>query len=445
MASGRWNRRHFVGAAGAVAAGFGATGMGTSEAVAAPHSAAAKRPPRRAQGEPVRLQFAHMNSWNPPWAADLDAMVADWNAANPGVQVDVIKWTWDTYFATMTAAIGAEQAPDVMNIGWGEVVQIGRLHLLDLAPMLTDEDRAGFSEASFRSCTFEDAVYGLPVFEQMNQVLYYRDDFAQEAGVSFEGETLDWAGLIDAAKKLTSEGRFGLGANGMGRGIVEVFAPFQYQNDSPMVARDGDGWVSTFDTEESTEAARYFIDLWTTEQVINPNSLGKGYTDLVTDLGLGTIGMFHGVTQNYFAVGEQFPDLKDVVKIAPPQTNRSTATIGGAFSMSVFKTSEHPEEAVDFVKFATSADSMAKYWLPKGQVLSSRPEVPSPGMPDDIAERMREYQSVQQVFPFTAKWETMREGVLAPRLALMASGQAGFDEGWADIQEEAAAELVDAE
>jgi len=386
-----------------------------------------------------------MNSWNAAWAADIDAMVADWNAANPGVQVDVVKWTWDTYFATMTAAIGADQAPDVMNIGWGEVVQIGRLHLLDLAPFLSAEDKAGFFETSFRSCTFGDAIYGLPVFEQINQVLYYRDDFAQEAGVTFDGETLDWEGLVEAAQKLTTNGRFGLGANGMGRGIVEVFAPFQYQNNSPMVAREGDAWVSTFDTEESTQAARYFIDLWTQHKVINPNSLGKTYTDAVNDLGLGSVAMFHGVTQNYFAVGEQFPDLKDVIKIAPPQTNRTTATIGGAFSMSVFKTTDHPEEAVDFIKFATSPDSLAKYWLPKGQILSPRPEVPSPGMPDEIAARMRQYQDVQQVFPFTTKWETIREGVLAPRLAQMAGGQRSFDEGWAEIQEQAVRELAGAE
>ena len=392
---------------------------------------------RRAQGDPVKLKFAHMNSWNAEWAADLDTMVADWNAANPDIQVEVIKWTWDTYFATMTAAIGADEAPDVMNIGWGEVVLIGRQHLLDLTGLVSDETLGTFSESSFRSCRYGDELYGLPVFEQMNQVLYYRDDFAQEAGVTFEGDTLSWEGMVEAATAMQTDGRSGLGVSGKGRGIVEPFAPIQYQNESRMVVHEGDSWVPTFDSEESRLAGQYFVDLWTTDGVVNANNLEKGYTELVNDLGLGTTAMFHGVTQNYFALVQTYPDLADVIKIAPPQTNAVTSTIGGAFSMSVFKYSENPEAAVQFVEWATGADALANYWLPKGQVLSPNPSVPSPGMPDDIAARMAEYQAVQDVFPFATQWETVRERVLSPRLAQLVSGQGDFDSTWSDIQSEA--------
>lgn len=390
----------------------------------------------RAQGDSVKLKFAHMNSWNAEWAADLDTMVSDWNAANPDIQVEVIKWTWDTYFATMTASIGAGESPDVMNVGWGEVVEIGRPHFLDLATMISDDVKNAFYETSFRSCTYENQIFGLPAFEQMNQVLYYRSDFAEEAGVTFEGDTLAWEGLVDAATKMTNDERYGLGASAKGRGIVEPFAPFQYQNGSPMVEHQGDAWVSTFDSPAATEAGKYFIDLWTGSKVINPNNLGKGYTELVNDLGLGTVGMFHGITQNYFALVQQYPELADKIKIAPPQTRTATATIGGAFSMSIFKYTKAPDQALKFIEYATGKDAMEKYWLPKGQVLSPRQDVPSPGMPDDIAAMMREYQDVQAVFPFATQWETVREKVLSPRLAQLAAGQGDFDSGWKDIHEQ---------
>src|SRR5689334_16382873 len=147
------NRRRLLVQGGGVAAGAVLLSRANRAAAAPAHAAAPAV--IRAQGDSVKLKFAHMNSWNAEWDADLDTMVSDWNAANADIQVEVIKWTWDTYFATMTAAIGADEAPDVMNVGWGEVVELGRPHFLDLTPMLTDEIKAGFNPSSFTSCTYE--------------------------------------------------------------------------------------------------------------------------------------------------------------------------------------------------------------------------------------------------------------------------------------------------
>ncbi|MDQ3411737.1 MAG: extracellular solute-binding protein, partial [Chloroflexota bacterium] len=120
MTSPSINRRRLFALGGLAAAGVALD----QTALAAP-SVPPARSRSRHQNGPITLRFAHMNSWNAEWAAELDTMVARWNEENPDVQVEVIKWTWETYFATMTAAIGAGEAPDIMNVGWGEVVQFG--------------------------------------------------------------------------------------------------------------------------------------------------------------------------------------------------------------------------------------------------------------------------------------------------------------------------------
>ena len=58
---------------------------------------------------------------------------------------------------------------------------------------------------------------------------------------------------------------------------------------------------------------------------------------------------------------------------------------------------------------------------------------------------MAEYQAVQDVFPFATQWETVRERVLAPRLAQLVSGQGDFDSTWSDIQSEAEMTLRNSE
>jgi ABC-type glycerol-3-phosphate transport system substrate-binding protein len=146
--------------------------------------------------------------------------------------------------------------------------------------------------------------------------------------------------------------------------------------------------------------------------------------------------MFHGITQNYFAIGQLYPDVADLIRIAPPQAAQRPATIGGAFSMSIFKYTQAPEEAYRFIEWTTSNENLEKYWLPLGNVLSTRPEVPSPNMSEDIAAAFLRYQEVQEVFPFATQWEEIRERVLAPRLAQAAGGQRPFEEVWPEIQEE---------
>ena len=80
------NRRRLFALGGIAAAGAALD----HSALAAPRVPLARTAAHRQNG-PITLRFAHMNSWNAEWAAELDTMVAEWNATNPDVQVEVIK------------------------------------------------------------------------------------------------------------------------------------------------------------------------------------------------------------------------------------------------------------------------------------------------------------------------------------------------------------------
>jgi ABC-type glycerol-3-phosphate transport system substrate-binding protein len=79
----------------------------------------------------------------------------------------VVKWTWSTYWATLMASIGAGESPDVMNVGWGEVTQLGRPHGVKINQMLTQEMKEKWLPESWRSATYLDgSIYGVPTFDQ---------------------------------------------------------------------------------------------------------------------------------------------------------------------------------------------------------------------------------------------------------------------------------------
>ena len=81
------NRRHLLAGTGAALALAKPSGVFAAPAVS--------RSYRRLQGDPVTLKFAHMNSWNAEWTADLDTMVADawrWQRENPAGYREAGTW-----------------------------------------------------------------------------------------------------------------------------------------------------------------------------------------------------------------------------------------------------------------------------------------------------------------------------------------------------------------
>jgi len=191
-------------------------------------------------------------------------MVKGFVKAKPNIDVEVVKWTWSTYFATLIAAIGAGEQPDVMNVGWGEVTQIGKPHGVRLEQRLTKDMKDNFLETSWMSCKYigDGGIYGIPIFEQFNRGLYYRKDFLEQAGITKPPKT--WSELVSAGEILKAKApqRFVLGSANQGRAIVETLAPVYYSNKNQMVEFSNGQWKSTLNDDTGREAMRYFVDLF---------------------------------------------------------------------------------------------------------------------------------------------------------------------------------------
>src|SRR5688500_11896708 len=74
-----------------------------------------------AAAEPVTVRYAHMNCWDEVLCGGQRDLTTEFNENNADVQVEGVEWSWGNYLATLTASVSAGEAPDVMNVGWGEV------------------------------------------------------------------------------------------------------------------------------------------------------------------------------------------------------------------------------------------------------------------------------------------------------------------------------------
>jgi len=398
--------------------------------VTAPSSSGGEAAP---SSSPVTIRYAHMNCWDETLCTGQHDLTAEFNKKSSDVQVEAMEWSWSNYLATLTASVSAGESPDVMNVGWGEVVSLGRPYFITLNDYVTDDLKTNIRPASWTSCKLGEDVYGIPVFEQLNELLYYRQDVWDKAGISTE--PVSWVDYVATAKQLQEAGiTDAWGMQAQGAPIVTRFLETQIQNLSPVFVQDGDKWSHTLNTPEAKESGEFWYSLWRTEKVISQANLQRSSVQLEPLFADGTLGMYYGITQSYFSMAQTYPDIADSIRIAPIMKKKQGATMGGAFSLSIFEQSKTKDQAWSFVEWATSADIMNRYWIPTTRVLPTRTDVDYPEMPAEVLARFQEYQAAQSVFPFIPTWEDIKGRAFTPVLGEMAAeGGVDFESGWAQL------------
>lgn len=381
---------------------------------------------------PAKVRYAHMNCWDDTMCKGQRDLVKEFNDSHPNIVVEPVEWSWGNYLATLTASVSAGEAPDIMNVGWGEVVSLGRPYFEPLDSYINDDLKQNINPASWTSSKLNDKTYGIPVFEQLNEVEYFRQDVWDNAGITKEPET--WEDYVQVLKTLKDSGisdPWGMQANGAP--IVSRFLEIQFQNGSDVFKNDGDKWTHTFNTPEAKEAAKFWYDLWNDFGVIPKGNLQRSTSDLEPLFKEGKVGLLSNITQSYFSMVSTYPDIADQIRVAPVMRNKVGATLGGAFGMSMFLQSKAKQAAWEFIAWATSKDVMQKYWVPTAKVLPTRKDVPLPKMHEQVTTRMAEYQKAQRVFPFFPDWEAVKGKVLTPVLGEMAGGKVDFETGYQNI------------
>jgi multiple sugar transport system substrate-binding protein len=411
-------------------AGLGAT-AGVVASCATPPQSESAASTQKPLG-PAKVRYAHMNCWDKVMCQGQKDLIADFNSTHPNIQVESVEWSWGNYLSTLTAAVSAGEAPDVMHVGWGEVVSIGRPYFETIDSYLTDDLKKNIRPASWTSSIFDGKTYGVPVSEQLNEVLYYRTDVWEKAGIDKEPET--WDDYVAVGKKLIEAGFTDAWAmQASGAPIITRLLETQFQNGSPMYIQDGDKWKQSLDTPEAIEAGKYWYSLWREHKIISQANLQRTTADVIPLFADGKIGMMNDIVQAYFTFVQDHKDILDKIRIAPVMRKKAPATMGGAFALSMFKQSKSKQAAWEFIQWATSVDVMNKYWVPQGKILPTRLDAKYPDMPDYIKDRLIDYQANQKVFPFIPEWESIKGKVLTPVLGEMATGAMDFDTGWENI------------
>ncbi len=182
----------------------------------------------------------------PNYLAQLDETVAAFEAANPGIKVEVETQSWDAYFTKLQTVVAANQAPDAFELNYENFVTYAeRGALADLTPML-GADAAAYNPTALAVFAQDGKQYGL-VESFSNVVLFYNKDLFDAAGVAYPSPDWTWTEELAAAQKLT------------GNGVWGSFAPIQFWEFYKTIAQNGGAILSpdkqtvTIDSPQNVE------------------------------------------------------------------------------------------------------------------------------------------------------------------------------------------------
>ncbi len=330
--------------------------------------------PTEAAGENEKITIT-FSLWGDPAEQETTQKALDvYNDQQDKVYVKALQIGRDEYNEKLQTMATSNEMPDCGMVAEDTVIGWARDGLLSDVDIYAGQENMPLDYLAFK-------YNGKTVaYSAANEVLglWYNKKMFDDAGVPYPPATLDkawtWDEFIDVAKKLT------LDANGKHPGeagfdknnIVQYGAyvnQYTWQLEVWALSNGGsffspDGKSVTFD-DAAVEAMQKVFDLHLVENVapLNDGTQDNGFS---SSLGAGNVAM---CTEGQWATGFR-ADLDGIdygVGVLPYMKQKVNICTGGPTG--VFATTEHPEEAAEFLRWYNSEENnigtiLAGWWMP---------------------------------------------------------------------------------
>jgi multiple sugar transport system substrate-binding protein len=314
--------------------------------------------------EPVNLTFATY-VWQPATIEATEQIVADWNAANPNIQVEIVPIDVNSVHDALVTQFQGGTAADIIHDESADLtgfVQQG--YIADMTGLISEELKADIPQGIWDSVTYDGKVSAVPTLLQ-SYVVFANADHLEAAGIALP--TLDspwtWDQFRENASTLTGDGRYGVGVGLKSATALMLSTSLNFGGE--YFYEEGGEWVLRFDEAEQQVPTRIHAMAYE-DQSIEPNSIGLSGSDNLASFLAGNFSMFVGGNFYAQALTEQAPEDFNWVMLPLLQGDSQTQAANPQ-TLSVSAQSEHPNEAMQFIEFFTSGENMSRFaqgdWL----------------------------------------------------------------------------------
>lgn len=292
---------------------------------------------------------------SPERTQTLQAMVDDYEAANPGVEVEIVSLPWGQAFEKFATMVAGGDVPDVVEMPdrW-LALYAGNDMLMSLEDNIKGwEHGATLTQKSLDMGRYAGGtMYTVPYGFYLRAMFYNRKLLA-EAGIDAPPATM--AEFMEASRKVSElDGKSGYclrGGPGGLNGWIMFAATMNGTNE--FFTEDG---KSRLDEPGSIEGIQFLIDMYQ-KGYAPKDSVSWGFNEIVAGFYSGTCAFLDQDPDALIAVAERM-DSEDFAVAPMPvgPAGKAFPTIGYA-GWSVFKSTEHASESWDLVAHLSSPES----------------------------------------------------------------------------------------
>ena len=400
-----------------VACGGKTEAPAATEAPKAEAPAEAPEAPAAAEKVEVNMIAAQYGNETADWWANF---VAEFNAANPNINLVVDVVSWNDIYTVVNTRIANGQAPDLLNIDVFADYQADGL-LLPAEDWCSAETYAKFFPSFLAESVVDDVVWAVPDLASA-RALYYNADILEAVGVAVPTTWEELKAAAAAIKAYDAE-IYPWGVDMTTDEGQACFAYYAWNNGGGFVDENGE-WV--LNSAENVEAVNFIVSM-VNEGLTNTDPTTETRYDLQDMFAAGTVAMMIGPNQ-ISKYCEQNGGINYGIASLPTNGDKAGASVGVMDRIMCFDNGYTDEElaAVTAVVDAFYDDEPYAEWvlmedfLPATSTGNELCAAADPGMAAwiDVIGSAKFYPAAK------AEWADVKQGVINVQQEVLLGGDA---------------------
>lgn len=309
----------------------------------------------------VKLTFVETMT-SPSRTAQIQLLIEEYEKSNPNVKIDLVSPPYEQADNKLTMMLNSGQALDIVEVRDHTVKQyVNNKKLVDLTSYM--EKWEGTSDllplTMTAAKTVDDTPYLIPQFFFVKG-LFVRTDILEKYGVEIP-KTVDE--LYKAAKEISDKapGQFGFGFRGKGSPfkISDILMLSDLDNiDTNNIYKTTDGEFA-YSTKQGKESLEAYVQMF--KDSVPSDGINWGFNEQVNAFIAGTTPFLVQDPDTISMVASSLDSSQYTVVPMPVGKSGKCYLDYGFAGLGIPTTSEHPQEAWNFLTYMLSAETNAKF------------------------------------------------------------------------------------
>lgn len=299
-------------------------------------------------------------SLSPTFDPYLQQVVANCEAAYPGLTINWQDVPWDGLQAKLRNSFSAGNPPGVVNISPAWVAEFASADLLsnlDEAMVAYPDVRANYVDTAWTTGAFGGSSYQIPWYLGLSNFLAYNSALLAEAGYSEADLPTTWAELRDFARDYREQtGNYAISLN-FGPGTEQYLLTYLRYHD---VQVQNEAGPVNLATPEAVDALQIWIDL-IQEDLVPLASLTDDHRAMIDRFSEGEVPLVIIAPHLLRLVAENNPEVYAQMEVAQGVTGSSGASSVDVQSLVIPKDTPYPNAALAVALCVTNPANQAEF------------------------------------------------------------------------------------